>query len=88
MFRGMQNLFQKDVAKGKCPYTKYYRKKAKTKKFARHKYAKGLHYHYRCVLEKVPKNVRNEIVKAEDTIALKTHYPDYKGLEGLMKSKV
>lgn len=74
-----------DIALGKCPYTKYSRYRARTLEYTQHKYADGLHYHYICVLEKVSEDVKNNIVNAQDTIALKTHYPYYTGLETLMK---
>jgi len=32
--------------------------------------------------------MKNKIVEAKDTIALKTHYPYYTGLEALMKKRV
>lgn len=73
------------IASGQCPYTKYSRQKAKSLSYAGHDYASGLHYHYKCVLEKVPEAIKNMIINAEDTIALKTHYPYYSGLEILMK---
>jgi len=76
-----------DVAEGKCPYTKYSRKKAKTLEYTHHQYADGLHYHYKCVLENVQKNVREKMVTAKDEIALKMHYPFYSGLEELIKDK-
>lgn len=79
---------KENIAAGKCPYTKYSRNEAQTLSYARHKYANGLHYHYRCVLENVEEEVKREIVVAKDTIALKTHYPYYSGLEELMKNKV
>jgi len=74
-----------EVAQGKCPYTKYSRNTAATLDYTRHKYADGLHYHYRCVLSKVPKPLRESITNAHDTTALKTHYPYYSGLETLIR---
>jgi hypothetical protein len=80
------NIYSKEeIASGKCPYTKYSRQKAQSLAHARHEYASGLHYHYQCVLERVPKDVKDALVSARDTIALKTHYPYYSGLETLMK---
>jgi len=80
------NIYSKeDIAEGKCPYTKYSRNKAQTLWYAQHEFANGLHYHYRCVLEKLPEDVRNKVVNAKDAVALKTHYPYYSGLEELMK---
>ena len=73
------------IASGDCPYTKYSRIQAPTLEHTRHKFAGGLHYHYKCVLNKVPLNIRRMLVAAEDTIALKTHYPYYSGLEALMR---
>ena len=83
------NVYPKeDIAAGKCPYTKYSRNKAPTLSYARHDYTNGLHYHYRCVLENVEEEVKKEIVSAKDSIALKTHYPYYSGLEELTKNVV
>ncbi len=78
---------REEITAGKCPYTKYSRNKAETLEYAQHQYANKLHYHYQCVLERVPEEVRKRIVEAKDTIALKTHYPYYSGLEELMKEK-
>lgn len=78
---------KEEITAGKCPYTKYSRNKAETLEYAQHQYANKLHYHYKCVLEGVPGEVRKKIVDAKDTIALKTHYPYYSGLEELMKEK-
>ena len=72
------------IVSGQCPYTKYSRGKASSLAHANHDYTNGLHYHYQCVLEKVPDSVKTVIISAEDTIALKTHYPYYSGLETLM----
>jgi hypothetical protein len=81
------NIYHKnDIAKGKCPYTKYSRKKAESLSYTKHDYANGLHYHYKCVLENLSEEKRHEIIVAEDTIALKTHYPFYSGLEDLIKN--
>ena len=35
------------------------------------------------VLSNVPNVVKNIIIQARDSVALKTHYPYYSGLEGL-----
>lgn len=79
------NLYSKEqIAQGECPYTKYSRNKARTLEHTQHNYANGLHYHYRCVLSKVPKHLKERIINAQDTSALKTHYPYYSGLETLM----
>ena len=75
------------IASGKCPYTKYSREKTRTLEYTQHLYADGLHYHYKCVLERVSEEVRSKIVSAQDTIALKTHYPYYSGLETLIKKR-
>lgn len=75
------------IASGKCPYTKYSREKAPTLEHTQHEYATGLHYHYKCVLEKVSEEIRSKIVSVQDTTALKTHYPYYSGLETLMKKR-
>jgi hypothetical protein len=82
------NIYSKgEIATGKCPYIKYSRNRAQTLEYTQHDYANGLHYHYTCVLEKVPEDVKNKIINAQDTIALKTHYPYYSGLEALMKKR-
>lgn len=82
------NIYSKEeIAAGKCPYTKYSRNKAKKLEHTQHKYANGLHYHYKCVLKNISADVKNKTIKANDTIALKTHYPYYSGLEELMKKK-
>ena len=70
-----------------CSCTKYSRSKAKKLAYTQHKYANGLHYHYKCVLENVSEDIKNRIINANDKIALKTHYPYYSGLEELMKKK-
>ncbi len=81
------NIFtRKQVAAGECPYSKYSRNRIK-KDYSQHDYTDGLHYHYRCVLEKVPANIREKIVLAEDSVAIKTHYPHYSGLEALMQKQ-
>jgi hypothetical protein len=75
---------QTSIASGECIYTKYSRKKVRTLEHTHHEYANGLHYHYRCVLSKLSKKLRNKITDAKDIVALKTHYPYYSGLEELM----
>jgi hypothetical protein len=72
------------IVRGICPYTKYSRNQARTLDHAQHKFADGLHYHYNCVLNNIDKESKEKIIKAEDNIALKTHYPYYYGLEGLI----
>lgn len=79
------NVHSKDfIVSGGCPYTKYSRRRAKTLSHTHHRYAGGLHYHYSCVLTNVPPKVRQAMINAQDTIALKSHYPYYSGLETLM----
>lgn len=78
------NIFSKDkISKGKCPYTKYSRTKAKTLDYTHIKYADGYHYHYRCVLNALPEEKRKHLIESRDATALKTHYPYYSGLEML-----
>lgn len=82
---------KEDIARGVCPYTKYSRPHAKTLGHANHEYADGLHYHYKCILEKVSVDIKNKIINAmingKDIKALKTHYPYYDGIEPLIKHK-
>jgi hypothetical protein len=80
------NVYSKDfIVSGGCPYTKYSRQRAETLPHTHHRYADRLHYHYRCVLANVPQKVRQAMINAQDTIALKSHYPYYSGLETLMR---
>jgi hypothetical protein len=72
-----------DIVKGKCAYTKYARNETKTLLHSKHEFANGLHYHYQCVLSGVSKDMKKNIISAKDTIAIKTHYPYYSGLEEL-----
>jgi len=82
------NLFSKEeIILGKCSYIKYSRTPAKTLDHTSHKFSNGLHYHYGCVLNNLDENIRNKIINAKDTIALKTHYPYYSGLEELINTK-
>ncbi|MCK4337207.1 MAG: hypothetical protein KAX11_04630, partial [Candidatus Aminicenantes bacterium] len=82
------DLYSKEeISAGKCPYTKYSRNKAQTLEYTQHGYAGGLHYHYKCVLENVSEDIKNKMIEANDTVALKTHYPYYSGLEELIKKK-
>ena len=80
---------KEDIAKGKCPHTKYSRPKAETLRFANHIYANGYHYHYKCVLDNVSEEIRDSIIQVmnngRDSKALKTHFPYYEGLEALIK---
>jgi len=79
------NIFSKEaIASGQCPCTKYSRRRAPTLTHTHHDYATGLHYHYQCILGKVPETTKNVIIDAEDAVALKTHYPYYSGLETLI----
>jgi hypothetical protein len=75
---------KEDIKKGLCPYTKYSRNQARTFEYANHEFATGLHYHYQCVLNNVDESTKEKIIAANDTIALKTHYPYYAGLDDLM----
>lgn len=77
---------KEEISKGICPYTKYSRKKAKNLEYTDIKYANGLHYHYRCVLEALPEEKRKLLISSQDTTALKTHYPYYSGLEMLFRT--
>jgi len=75
------NIFEEeDILNGKCNYTKYSR--GETKKFT-HQFTDNLHYHYRCVLNSLEEEERNKLIEAKDITAIKTHYPDYSGLEAL-----
>jgi len=82
------NIYSKEeIAAGKCPYTKYSRNRTKTLEHTHHNYANKLHYHYTCVLGNVSEDIKSKIINAQDTIALKTHYPYYSGLDVLMKKR-
>lgn len=74
-----------EISKGKCPYAKYSRQKAKTLIYTQHQYANGLHYHYNCVLQNLPIKEKNILIDSKDSIAIKTHFPYYSGLEALLK---
>lgn len=69
-----------EISSGKCLYTKYSRSKTRQWK---HEYANSLHYHYECVLGGLSKEERKQLIEAQDSVALKTHYPYYSGLEAL-----
>ena len=73
------------IAQGECPYVKYSRGKAKSKEYTHHDYANNYHYHYKCVLESVSKEMKNRIIESKDEIAIKTHFPYDFVLEVLMK---
>ena len=76
------SIYEKeDILVGKCPYTKYMRNRARTLDYTHHDYSDGYHYHYRCVLERVDPSMEKKIISAKDTVAIKTHYPYYQGLE-------
>ncbi len=72
------------IINGECKYTKYARSRARTLAHSHHEFSDGKHYHYQCVLEGLDKTMRENVIKAEDISALKTHYPYYTGLEELM----
>lgn len=79
------DLYSKEeIASGECPYTKYSRATTKTLGYTKHKFTNGLHYHYQCVLKKLDDKTRNNLIRAEDRIALKTHYPYYAGIAELL----
>lgn len=78
---------EKEIIGGKCPYTKYSRARAKTLKYTHHQFADGLHYHYQCVLTKLPKEKSKILKESKDIKAIKTHYPYYAGLEMLFRNK-
>lgn len=79
-------LFSKEeISKGACKYTKYSRKETKILGYTKHKFADGLHYHYKCVLENLDNEKKTEIIQSQDKYALKTHYPYYQGLEMPLK---
>jgi hypothetical protein len=71
---------REEIVNGKCVYAKYSR--GKTKKI-NHKYTDKLHYHYTCVLNKLPAEKREELIEIQDSTAIKAHYPYYAGLEPL-----
>lgn len=50
-------------------------------------YTGGLHYHYKCVLEKTPKNTKDIMIDANDGNAFETYYSYYSRLEELIKKK-
>lgn len=78
------NIFNREqILNGECKYSKYSRGKAVTLDHTHHDFADGKHYHYHCILDKVTLSKRVEIIAAEDTPAIKTHYPYYSGLEEL-----
>lgn len=75
---------RENILAGACPYTKYSRGRANTLRHTHHQFANKLHYHYRCVLANVSDETQNDIIGAADSVAIKTHYPFYSGLEELM----
>ena len=76
---------REEVARGECKYAKYARNRAQTLDYTHHDFADKKHYHYQCVLNNVDDNMRNRIIEAQDETAIKTHYPQYSGLEELSK---
>jgi hypothetical protein len=74
---------REEIVNGNCPYSKYARKRI-NQSHSHHDFATGYHYHYQCVLQSVTPEKRIEIIDAEDSTAIKTHYPYYAGLEGLL----
>lgn len=79
---------KEDIKRGACPYTKYSRNLARTRPYAQHEFANGLHYHYKCVLDHLPEETKSILINANDTIALKNHHPFYSGLEELFKKEL
>lgn len=78
------NLYSpEEISNGICKYTKYSRNHAKTLVFTHHDYSNGKHYHYQCVLNNVTEQKRNQIIEAQDSVGIKTHFPFYSGLEEL-----
>jgi hypothetical protein len=81
----MCDKFRKEeILAGKCPHTKYSRRKAKTRSFTLHEFADGRHYHYQCILANVKASIKESLRKGDDPKSLKTHFPYYGGLEGLI----
>lgn len=77
------NLFTAaQIANGACKYSKYSRAQTQGS-HTNHPYADNKHYHYQCVLNSVSAQKRQEIIDAEDSVAIKTHIPYYSGLEEL-----
>ncbi len=74
---------RESILNGECPYTKYSRNRASTYEYTHHDFANGLHYHYKCVLAGVNEEMKRRIIQAEDSVALKTHYPYYSGIDDL-----
>ena len=52
-----------------------------------HEFANNLHYHYQCVLEKLDDDKKQIVINANDSVALKTHFPYYQGLEDIKNDK-
>jgi hypothetical protein len=74
---------REDILTGTCKYSKYSRNRAATLEHTHHNYSDNKHYHYSCVLSNVSEEKKNEIIGAQDTVAIKTHIPYYSGLEEL-----
>lgn len=78
------NIYSREeIASGQCKYTKYARNRAQRLDYTHHEFADNKHYHYQCVLSNVDENMRNRVIEAQDETAIKTHYPQYSGLEEL-----
>jgi len=79
------NLYTpQQIANGDCKYSKYSRNQIQAQ-HTQHPYSDGKHYHYSCVLNSVSQQKRQDIINANDSIAIKTHLPYYQGLEELVK---
>jgi hypothetical protein len=76
---------REEILVGNCPCTKYRRIRGETRTHTHHEFTDGKHYHYKCVLDNVEEEMKGEIIGAADTVALKTHYPSYAGLEELIR---
>lgn len=74
---------KEQISGGDCPYTKYSRGPTRREPRGMHQFADNLHYHYQCVLENLTGEERKIVIDSNDTIALKTHFPYYQGLENL-----
>jgi hypothetical protein len=74
---------QDEIFSGTCPYTKYRRFKNQ-QAHTDHPFSNGYHFHYQCVLEHVGEGKKAEIIAERDRTAIRTHFPFYAGLEGLL----
>jgi hypothetical protein len=68
---------------GVCPYTKYSRNRTTRDPRGMHEFANGYHYHYQCVLSKLDEQTKQIVINSNDSVALKSHFPYYQGLEEL-----